>query len=76
MYLIFVDVGVCVMFDCVCVGEVVCIEGFLVDVSCLDGWYWNSLFICEDIGNGVCELVYVELFIIECWFGLVLDYGD
>ncbi|MBV8156867.1 MAG: hypothetical protein JO278_04370 [Dyella sp.] len=41
-------------------GEVVHLEGFLVDASRPDGWHWRTSMTREDTGNGACELVYVE----------------
>jgi hypothetical protein len=41
-------------------GELVHIQGFLVDASRPDGWHWNTSLTREDTGAGACELVYVE----------------
>lgn len=41
-------------------GEVVHLQGFLVDASRPDGWQWHTSMTREDTGNGACELVYVE----------------
>jgi hypothetical protein len=41
-------------------GQLVHLEGFLVDASRADGWQWHSSLSREDTGNGACELVYVE----------------
>jgi hypothetical protein len=41
-------------------GELVHIEGFLVDASRPDGWRWRSSLTRDDTGDGACELVYVE----------------
>jgi hypothetical protein len=65
MHLIPADAGVRAMLDRVRAGEVVRIEGFLVDASHPDGWHWNSSLTREDTGNGACELVYVESLTIE-----------
>ena len=65
MHLIPADAGVRAMLDRVRAGEVVRIEGFLVDASRPDGWHWNSSLTREDTGNGACELVYVESLTIE-----------
>lgn len=42
------------------VGEVVILEGFLVDADDGSGWHWSSSLSRNDTGNGACELVYVE----------------
>lgn len=43
-------------------GQVVSIEGLLVNVSGADGWRWNTSLTREDIGWGACELIWVENF--------------
>jgi hypothetical protein len=41
-------------------GQLVHIEGFLVDASRPGGWHWNTSLTRGDTGAGACELVYVE----------------
>ncbi len=41
-------------------GEVVHLEGFLVDASRPDGWRWRTSMTRNDTGDGACELIYVE----------------
>jgi hypothetical protein len=41
-------------------GEVIHLEGFLVDASRPGGWRWKTSMTRDDTGNGACELVYVE----------------
>jgi hypothetical protein len=41
-------------------GEVVHLEGFLVDASRPGGWLWRTSMTRDDTGDGACELVYVE----------------
>lgn len=41
-------------------GQVVHIEGFLVDATRADGWHWNTSMTRNDTGGGACELIYVE----------------
>lgn len=41
-------------------GEVIHLEGFLVDASRRDGWQWHTSMTRGDTGDGACELVYVE----------------
>lgn len=41
-------------------GEVIHLEGFLVDASKADGWRWRTSMTRDDTGAGACELVYVE----------------
>jgi hypothetical protein len=42
------------------VGQLVHLEGFLVDARRPNGWYWHTSMTREDTGDGACELVYVE----------------
>ena len=42
------------------VGEVVVLEGYLVDADDGAGWHWSTSLSRTDTGNGACELVYVE----------------
>ncbi|WP_266180931.1 hypothetical protein [Dyella humicola] len=41
-------------------GEVVHLEGFLVDASRPGGWRWRTSMTRDDTGDGACELVFVE----------------
>ena len=41
-------------------GQVVHLQGFLVDARRADGWYWNTSMTRADTGAGACELIYVE----------------
>lgn len=41
-------------------GEIVHIEGYLVEAVAEDGWRWRSSLTREDAGNHACELVYVQ----------------
>jgi hypothetical protein len=41
------------------VGDVVELEGELVDVTRPNGWRWNTSLTREDSGGGACELIYV-----------------
>jgi hypothetical protein len=43
-------------------GSLVKFKGYLVKVECADGWQWNSSLRRDDMGNGACELVWVEEF--------------
>ena len=60
MHMIPADAGVKYQLEQVRAGEVVHIEGFLVDASRADGWHWNTSMTRDDTGAGACELVYVE----------------
>ncbi|HPB68545.1 MAG TPA: hypothetical protein PLT76_00370 [Candidatus Omnitrophota bacterium] len=43
-------------------GQVVSLEGYLVNVKGEDGWSWTTSLTREDIGWGACELIWVEDF--------------
>ena len=60
MHLIPADAGVRRAMDRVRPGQLVRLEGFLVDASRSDGWHWRTSMTREDTGGGACELVYVE----------------
>ncbi|WP_460875187.1 hypothetical protein [Rhodanobacter koreensis] len=60
MHMIPADAGVLHELREVRAGEVVHIEGFLVDASRPGGWHWNTSMTRDDVGAGACELVYVE----------------
>ena len=60
MHLIPADQGVRRAMDRVRQGELVHIEGYLVDASRSDGWRWRTSLSREDTGDGACELVFVE----------------
>jgi hypothetical protein len=40
-------------------GQIVSIEGQLIEAKRADGWHWRSSLSREDTGAGACELVYV-----------------
>jgi len=60
MHMIPADVGVKHELEQVREGQIIHIEGFLVDASRADGWHWNTSMTRDDTGAGACELVYVE----------------
>ena len=43
-------------------GEIIAMEGYLVDVSASNGWTWNTSRTRDDTGNGACEIVWVQTF--------------
>jgi hypothetical protein len=60
MHMIPADAGVRGALKRVRKGQLVHIEGFLVDASRPGGWHWNTSLTRGDTGAGACELVYVE----------------
>jgi hypothetical protein len=47
------------------IGDLIEIEGELVDVKRNDGWQWNTSMTRDDQGGGACELIYVTNVIIR-----------
>ena len=41
-------------------GQVVTLDGWLVDVAAQDGWQWQSSLTRSDTGAGACELMWVR----------------
>jgi hypothetical protein len=60
MHMIPADTAVRAQLDRVRVGEVVHLQGFLVDAARPNGWRWRTSMTRDDTGDGACELVYVE----------------
>lgn len=60
MHIIPADAGVRGALKRVRKGQLVHIEGFLVDASRPGGWQWKTSLTRGDTGAGACELVYVE----------------
>ena len=60
MHLIPADPGVRRQLERVRTGQVVHLEGFLVDATRPGGWHWNTSMTRNDTGAGACELIYVE----------------
>jgi hypothetical protein len=60
MHLIPADQDVRDAMEAVRPGQLIHLEGFLVDARRTDGWQWHTSMTREDTGNGACELVYVE----------------
>ncbi|MCG2633358.1 MAG: hypothetical protein J4A00_00325 [Gammaproteobacteria bacterium] len=60
MHLIPADDGVRRRMQSIRVGQVVSIEGALVEVNGEDGWRWRSSMTRNDVGDGACELILVK----------------
>ena len=43
-------------------GEIISLQGYLVNVTSPDGWRWNSSMTRSDTGAGACEVIWVESF--------------
>ena len=42
------------------VGHIVNLRGYLVEASTPDGWHWSSSLTRDDVGEGSCELMFVQ----------------
>lgn len=60
MHLIPADAAVANLLEQVRVGDLVRLEGKLVQADGEDGWRWRSSLTREDSGGGACELIWVE----------------
>lgn len=47
------------------VGDIVTLEGYLVDVDHPSGWHWRTSLSRDDTGAGACEIVYVEFISVD-----------
>ena len=41
-------------------GEIVSLNGYLVEATANDGWHWRSSLTREDSGDGACEVIWVK----------------
>jgi hypothetical protein len=46
-------------------GDVIVLQGYLVDVDHDSGWRWRTSMNRTDTGAGACEIVFVEFISIE-----------
>jgi hypothetical protein len=46
-------------------GQVVTLSGYLVDVRRADGFSWNTSLRRDDVGDGACELMWIERVAVE-----------
>lgn len=46
-------------------GDIIHLNGYLVDVDHVSGWYWRTSMSRTDTGDGACEIVYVESLRVE-----------
>ncbi len=46
-------------------GNIVVVDGYLVEISKPDGWHWKSSTTRNDSGDGACEVIYTESLEIE-----------
>jgi len=60
MHLIPADANVKKTLQNIRVGNVVRLQGYLVEAKTADGWRWKSSLTREDTGGGACELVLVQ----------------
>lgn len=60
MHLVPADNSVKKILKSIRTGQVVTIEGYLIEAKAPDGWHWVSSLTREDTGNGACEVVLVK----------------
>jgi hypothetical protein len=60
MHLIPADDAVAREISRVRVGEIVTLQGHLIEAKRADGWHWRSSLTREDSGAGACEVVLVD----------------
>lgn len=60
MHMIPADASVARQLDRIRPGQVVTLQGYLVEIRAADGWHWRSSLSRDDTGNGACELVWVR----------------
>lgn len=60
MHMVPADDQVKKILKSVRVGQVVQIEGYLIEAQSTDGWRWKSSLTRNDTGSGACELVLVK----------------
>jgi hypothetical protein len=60
MHMIPADASVAYQLKRVRVGDVVSLDGMLVEADKANGWRWRSSLTRDDTGDGACELVYVQ----------------
>lgn len=65
MHMIPADDAIEAQLKDVHVGQLVKIEGYLVQANAKDGFYWKSSLTRQDTGAGACELVFVKKLITQ-----------
>jgi hypothetical protein len=60
MHMVPADAAVARALKRVRVGDVVTLDGYLIEADKPGGWKWRSSLTREDTGSGACELVYVR----------------
>ena len=60
MHMIPADDSVARALKRVRVGDVVTLDGYLVEADKPGGWRWRSSLTRDDTGDGACEVVYVK----------------
>lgn len=60
VHLIAADSSIARQINSVRKGQVVHLQGQLVEANTADGWKWRSSLTRDDTGAGACELFYVE----------------
>lgn len=61
MHMIPADAAVAYQLKRVRAGDVVSLDGLLVEADKANGWHWRSSMTRDDTGDGACELFYVTM---------------
>jgi hypothetical protein len=65
MHMIPADAAVAYELKRVRTGDVVSLDGMLVEADKANGWRWRSSLTRDDTGDGACEVVYVQSLTIQ-----------
>jgi hypothetical protein len=65
MHMIPADEAIAAQLEQVRVGQLIKLEGYLVQANAADGFYWKSSLTRKDTGAGACELVFVKKLIVQ-----------
>jgi len=60
MHMVPADATVVRALKRVRVGDVITLDGYLIEADKAGGWKWRSSLTRDDVGDGACELVYVK----------------
>jgi hypothetical protein len=65
MHMIPADAAIKAQLSDVRVGQLIQLEGYLVQATGPDGFIWKSSLTRQDTGAGACELVYVKKLLVQ-----------
>jgi hypothetical protein len=65
MHMIPADDDIEAQLKAIKVGQLITLEGYLVQANAPDGFHWKSSLTRKDTGTGACELVFVKKLIVQ-----------